>query len=300
MSSDRKDRSQMGSEGGGRGGFGGGGRGEGRGGGGRGGRGGGRGGGDRDKGGSGGDRGGRGGGDAGGSGDRESSKSSKDKSIVDHSGRRTWDKTEYQQKADEREKADDEAEESALDARKRKRLARDPLHNGLIVQRTELQGRQYQIDLASRLGKTQVVGLNTPLNQQAGYFCSVCDCILRDSQSYLDHINGKWHNRALGMNMRVERVSVDKVKAKLDELKAKLEATASKPEEYLPDGYDRRLLEAEEAEAREKEQKRDQKRDKKLALKQHGEEEEEEEEGGMDPDMMALMGFGGFGTSSRK
>lgn len=66
------------------------------------------------------------------------------------------DKSEYQQKADDREKADDEAEESALDARKRKRLARDPLHNGLIVQRTELQGRQYQIDLASRLGKTQV------------------------------------------------------------------------------------------------------------------------------------------------
>lgn len=39
------------------------------------------------------------------------------------------------------------------------------------------------------------------------------------------------------MNMRVERVSVDKVKAKLDELKAKMEATASKPEEYLPDGW---------------------------------------------------------------
>ena len=40
---------------------------------------------------------------------------------------------------------------------------------------------------------------------QAGYYCSVCECILRDSQSYLDHINGKYHNRALGMSMRVER-----------------------------------------------------------------------------------------------
>jgi hypothetical protein len=36
----------------------------------------------------------------------------------------------------------------------------------------------------------QVIGLNTPLSQQAGYYCSVCDCVLRDSQSYLDHING--------------------------------------------------------------------------------------------------------------
>ncbi len=46
---------------------------------------------------------------------------------------------------------------------------------------------------------------------QAGYYCSVCDCILRDSQSYLDHINGKWHNRALGMSMRVERSNADQV-----------------------------------------------------------------------------------------
>jgi hypothetical protein len=38
--------------------------------------------------------------------------------------------------------------------------------------------------------QNQVIGLNTPLSQQAGYYCSVCDCVLRDSQSYLDHING--------------------------------------------------------------------------------------------------------------
>ena len=38
----------------------------------------------------------------------------------------------------------------------------------------------------------QVVSVTMPLAQQAGYFCNVCDCILRDSQSYLDHINGGW------------------------------------------------------------------------------------------------------------
>ena len=49
------------------------------------------------------------------------------------------------------------------------------------------------------------------LHLQAGYYCSVCDCILRDSASYLDHINGKYHNRALGMSMRVERSTADQV-----------------------------------------------------------------------------------------
>lgn len=47
---------------------------------------------------------------------------------------------------------------------------------------------------------------------QAGYYCSVCECILRDSQSYLDHINGKFHNRALGMSMRVERSTANDVR----------------------------------------------------------------------------------------
>ena len=45
-----------------------------------------------------------------------------------------------------------------MDARKRKRLERDPLHQGLIVARANLKARDYQIDLASKLHKTQVGG----------------------------------------------------------------------------------------------------------------------------------------------
>jgi U4/U6.U5 tri-snRNP component SNU23 len=139
---------------------------------------------------------------------------------VDNTARRTWDKEEFREKAEKREADIDADEESAYAIKKRKRLERDPLHQGLIVARSNLQKRDYEINLTDRLNKTQVIGLNTPLNQQAGYYCSVCDCVLRDSQSYLDHINGKFHNRALGMSMRVEKSTVEQV--------------SSTPQVYIP------------------------------------------------------------------
>ncbi|KAI8472664.1 MAG: hypothetical protein J3K34DRAFT_453742 [Monoraphidium minutum] len=208
---------------------------------------------------------------------------------VDNTARRVWDKEEFREKADKREAEAAEAEETALDIKKRKRLERDPLHQGLIVERSTLKMREYQLDLTSRIGKAQVIGLNTPLSQQAGYYCSVCDCVLRDSQSYLDHINGKYHNRALGMSMQVEKSTVEQVKNRLKMHKEA--ASTSNPEDYLPDGIDRRLAEAEAAAERERAER---KRAKKEAKRGGG---DEEEEGGMDPDMMAMMGFGGFGTS---
>lgn len=46
------------------------------------------------------------------------------------------------------------------------------------MERAKLQGRGFQVDLASRLGKTQVVTTSTPLNQQVStlsspYFASL-------------------------------------------------------------------------------------------------------------------------------
>lgn len=216
------------------------------------------------------------------------------KTGVDNTARRKWDKSEYEDKAKQRDAKEAEAEESALDAKKRKRLERDPLHQGVIVQRSHLKARKYTLNLEARLGKTQVVTPNTPLNQQAGYYCNVCDCILRDSATYLDHINGKWHQRALGMSMRVERSTAQDVKRRLEEHKSLKETAADV--DTVADGFDRRVLEAEEEEERHKEERRRQRKEQRQE-KRGG---EEEADGGADDDMMALMGFGGFGTSSKR
>ena len=51
------------------------------------------------------------------------------------------------------------------------------------------------------------------------FYCETCKVQLKDSQAYIDHINGKNHYKALGMSMVVEKVSVDRVKSRLAGLK---------------------------------------------------------------------------------
>ena len=51
---------------------------------------------------------------------------------------------------------------------------RDPLHQGLIVERSKLQQRNYTLDLKARLGKTQVVTNTTPINQQVSLSTPSC------------------------------------------------------------------------------------------------------------------------------
>ena len=46
-----------------------------------------------------------------------------------------------------------------------------------------------QVDLESRVGKTRII--DSQRSKKSGYYCDVCDCVLKDSVSFLDHINGK-------------------------------------------------------------------------------------------------------------
>ena len=78
--------------------------------------------------------------------------------------------------------------------------------------------------------------------------------------AYLDHINGKWHNRALGMSMTVEKSTADQVRKRLEEVKRrkKLGGTGgggagggssgnirneeSELEAHIPDGMEKERL----------------------------------------------------------
>ncbi|KAF7641158.1 hypothetical protein LDENG_00291620 [Lucifuga dentata] len=92
--------------------------------------------------------------------------------------RRKWDKDEYENLAQKRL-----AEERDRDRRDGK--AAPP------VKRDLLRHRDYKVDLESKLGKTIVITKTTPQAEMGGYYCNVCDCVVKDSINFLDHINGK-------------------------------------------------------------------------------------------------------------
>merc|ERR1712014_534951 len=75
------------------------------------------------------------------------------------------------------------------------------------------------LNLEAKLNKRHSYRNPTINSEYKGFYCSilkkVCQCLLKDSLTYLDHINGKWHQRALGLTMRVEKSGVEKVRERI-------------------------------------------------------------------------------------
>ncbi|CAC5369037.1 zinc finger matrin-type protein 2-like isoform X2 [Mytilus californianus] len=187
--------------------------------------------------------------------------------------RRKWDKDEFEKIAKVR-----------LEEEQRKLLEKELKEPP--IKRELLKPREYKVDLDSKLGKSQVITKQTPQSGQGGYYCNVCDCVVKDSINFLDHINGKKHQRNLGMSMKIERSTLDQVKKRFESNMKKKE---EKKKEY---DFEERIKELQEEEERQKSYKKEKKADRKRKA-------EGELNLNIDPDMAAVMGFSGFGGSSK-
>ncbi|XP_018321150.1 zinc finger matrin-type protein 2 [Agrilus planipennis] len=191
--------------------------------------------------------------------------------------RRKWDRAEYEKLAEERKREEKEKEEEE-----------DKKKKGPPVKRELLKKRDYKVDLESKLGKSIVINKNTPTSQSGGYYCNVCDCVVKDSINFLDHINGKKHQRNLGMSMRIERSSLDAVKGRFEMNKKKLE---ERKKEY---DMAQRIQELAEEEEKLREYRREKRRESKRKSEEMLEEQNEQAD-----ELNSIMGFSGFGSKKK-
>lgn len=215
--------------------------------------------------------------------------------------RRTWDKSYYEKKAKERSDRGDDYD--VIDNNTKKNNIIKPEFQPADANaagpagssRAFLKVRDEEIDLEGKVGRVEIIKPNSveAARGGAGYFCEVCACLLKDSVAYLDHINGKRHQRALGYSMRVERVDVDTVKNRLENIKRSIQENATKVTKSAEEDYSDRIAMQIAEEENAKKRKREEKESKRK-------EQEELAAEGIDPEIAALMGFGSFGDNKKK
>jgi U4/U6.U5 tri-snRNP component SNU23 len=112
--------------------------------------------------------------------------------------RRTWDKDYYEKIAKERlEQGDSYTQEHANEKSKTYlkeefRAADDGAAGPMGSQRAFIKAREQKVELDTKVGKVEIINpTSADSSRGAGFWCEVCSCLLKDSVSYLDHINGK-------------------------------------------------------------------------------------------------------------
>ncbi|KAI8989581.1 hypothetical protein BDB01DRAFT_782390 [Pilobolus umbonatus] len=202
--------------------------------------------------------------------------------------RRTWNKEEYAAKGRSRDARDRMAEKND----ERRKLGLPPLKPKKETKEEDepkelLKHREQRVDLEKNVGKIQVVQ-SMDSRRQPGFYCKDCDVTIKDSVTYIDHLNGRKHLSNVGISRKVEKADLNSVKERLALLKRKKENPEQ--EEY---DLDERLAAIKQQEEEEKQRRREKKKQKKDHKKKKDDVTETE-----DGDEMAkLMGFSGFGSS---
>lgn len=174
-----------------------------------------------------------------------------------------------------------------------------------------MKQREGSLELDKNLGKTMIVqnpGGRGP--GQPGFYCEVCNRTHKDSTGYLDHINSRqrtcysrhcrylflyWKTdlRKLGQTTRIERSTVEQVRARIAFLREKTK-TASDAKLF---DFDKRLAEVKAKEDALREEKKLAKKAVKEAarveLVKDAVVQAEQDE------MAKMMGFAGFGSSKK-
>lgn len=129
--------------------------------------------------------------------------------IVGRDNRRKWDDEYFKNLAAQRE----EGEASTAVASIKKKLAPiDP------SERKPVKSRDHDLNLEKMIGKRQVLADKKGAEidkTKTGFYCNLCDCVLKDNNAFLDHINGRKHLAIAGHSIHTTRSTLQDVRERL-------------------------------------------------------------------------------------
>lgn len=70
-------------------------------------------------------------------------------------------------------------------------------------QKTFLEARKERLNLEENVNKRKELP-DGDISRHGGFFCNLCDCLLKDSASWLDHLNGR--SRILFFNIDLKKM----------------------------------------------------------------------------------------------
>ncbi|UPK96401.1 hypothetical protein LCI18_007336 [Fusarium solani-melongenae] len=218
--------------------------------------------------------------------------------------RKTWDLDEYAAKAKEREVKEKEEAKARYEAK----LAGKKYYKPLTGDETYTSARRNVIDLTQQVGKTQLVPAGAGVGKRgrgAGFYCEACDLTFKDNKQFVEHLNTPQHLLNTGQTTEVKRATAEEVHQRIEYYIRRREELEKDKQTSLHERLQLREEEAEK-EAEERRKKRKEENERKKAKRE--EESKVKMEYGDDiriegehdeDDMMAQMGFTGFGTSKK-
>lgn len=232
-------------------------------------------------------------------------KSAYGKAASDTDFRKKYDLDEYAAKAKERDAAEKEERKARYEAK----LAGKKYYKPMDGTESLTTARNATQDFSKLVGTTTLVPAGAGVGKRgrgAGFYCEACDLTFKDNLQYLEHTNSMQHMRNIGQSGEVKKATPEEVHARIELLWERIQER--KREEVV--NLEERLAVRKEEEEKEREdrrrkrkeveEKRRLEREEALRVKvEYGDdvriEGEHEEE-----DMMAAMGFRGFGGTGKK
>ncbi|CAP65427.1 uncharacterized protein PODANS_6_9300 [Podospora anserina S mat+] len=219
--------------------------------------------------------------------------------------RKKYDLDEYAAKAAAREAAEKEERKARYEAK----LAGKKYYKPMDGTETLTVARNATQDFSKMVGTTSLVPAGAGVGKRgrgAGFYCEACDLTFKDNLQWLEHTNSMQHQRAVGATGQVKKATAEEVHARIEALWQRQQELKREQVITLQERLEVRK-EEEEKEREERRRKRKEAEEKKRLEKEaalkaktdYGEDVRIEGEHDED-DMMAAMGFTGFGTTAKK